>query len=56
MLRYDDGFMIFPVFSIWLQLSPLLTVATRHLRPSQVKVIDAMRAEETISIKADAQQ
>ena len=52
-LRYDDCFML-PIFSIRLQLPPLFTVASRYLRPSQVEVIDAMRAEETISIVADA--
>ena len=59
MLRNDDGFMILPILRIWLQLlwlqlPPLLTVAIGDLRPPQVKVIDAMRAEENISIDADA--
>ena len=49
MLGYDDGFVL-PIFSVWLQLSPLLTVASRDLRLFKVEVIDAMRAEETISI------
>ena len=59
MLRYDDGFMILPILSIWLQLlwlqlPPLLTVASRDFRPPQVEVIDAMRAEENTTIEADA--
>ena len=52
MLGYDDCFML-PVFGVWLQLSPLLPVASRDLGLPKVEVIDAMCAEETISIVAD---